>query len=54
MRNISPDHYFHADNKPPKEYLRNDVKYLEKPGRLNLKEVNTDNLPLAGKLTDIG
>ena len=41
-------------NKPPKEYLIVDPNFLEKPGKLNLKNINTSSLPLAGRLTEIG
>jgi hypothetical protein len=49
------DNFFHPINKPPKEYYVPD-HILEKPGRINLKEVNS-NAPkteLAGRLTEIG
>ena len=34
--------------------MEDDKTLLEKPGRINLNEVNTSKLPLAGKLTEIG
>lgn len=52
-RNVSKDNYFHPDNKPPQD-LKNGLNFLEKPGKLNLRQVNTSKLPLAGKMTKIG
>ena len=34
--------------------MEDDKTLLEKPGRINFKDVNTSGLPLAGKLTEIG
>jgi hypothetical protein len=47
------DNFFHPINKPPKEYYVPD-HILEKPGRINLKEVNAPKMELAGRLTEIG
>lgn len=52
-RNVSGDNYFHQDNKPPLQYLTHE-KILEKPGRINLKGIDTSRVPLAGKLGEIG
>lgn len=54
MRNVSLDSPFDPLNKPPKEYLEDDPNYLEKPGKINLKQINAPVLPLAGRLTEIG
>lgn len=35
------DSQFDPKNKPPKEYLEDDPKFLEKPGKLELNKVNT-------------
>ena len=53
-RNVSKDNQFDPQNKPPKEYLEDDPKFLDKPGRLNLDKQGSSNLPLAGRLTEIG
>ena len=53
-RNVSYDSVFDPNNKPPKEHLLEDPKYLEKPGRIDLRQVNGKQLPLAGRLTEIG
>lgn len=55
-RNVSLDSPFDPLNKPPKEYLEDDPKFLEKPGKINLKQIktNTKTQPLAGRLTEIG
>ena len=53
-RNVSYDSPFDPDNKPPKEYLIDDPKFLDKPGRLDLKHMANSKLPLAGRLTEIG
>lgn len=50
---MSVDSFFHPINKPPKEYLQ-DENILEKPGRINIKDVKAPKLPLAGRLTEIG
>jgi hypothetical protein len=50
---VSVDSFFHPVNKPPKEYYVPD-HILEKPGRINLSQVNGPKLPLAGRLTEIG
>ena len=52
-RNVSMDSQFDPTNIPPKEYLQNDPKYLEKPGRIDLKSYNTEQA-LAGRLSEIG
>ena len=51
---MSQDNQFNPNLKPPKEYLEDDPKFLDKPGRLNLSGKNTSGLPLAGRLTEIG
>jgi hypothetical protein len=40
-RNVSFDSVFDPKNIAPKEYLQNDPTFLEKPGRLNLKNIDT-------------
>jgi hypothetical protein len=52
---VSVDSFFHPVNKPPKEYQVADY-ILEKPGRINLTQVNASapKQPLAGRLTEIG
>jgi len=52
-RNISGDSFFHPGNVNPQQYLKND-KILEKPGRIDLKGIDTSGIPLAGKLGEIG
>jgi hypothetical protein len=52
-RNVAPDSFFHADNKPPKEYYEPDY-ILEKPCRIDINNVNAPKYPLAGRLTEIG
>jgi len=54
MRNVSYDSPFDPTNKPPRQYIEDDKTLLDKPGRLNLREVTGSGLPLAGKLTEIG
>lgn len=41
-RNVSFDSPFDPTNKPPREYLENDDKFLEKPGRINIRDVKVD------------
>jgi len=41
-------------NKPPREYLINDSKFLDKPGRINVQKMEENKQPLAGLLTEIG
>lgn len=53
-RNVSLDSPFDPFNKPPREYLEDDPKFLEKPGKIDLKKINTHGQPLAGRLTEIG
>ena len=54
-RNVSKDNYFHPDNDPPEDRRRQgNTRILEKPGRLDLKQLNTTKLPLAGKMSNIG
>ena len=53
MRNVSNDSFFDPENKPPKEYVVADY-ILEKPNKINIKNVNAPKLPLAGRLTAIG
>lgn len=53
MRNVSKDSPFDPLNKPPRQYLEDDF-ILEKPGKLNLKDVRVGARPLAGKMSDIG
>jgi hypothetical protein len=50
---VSVDSFFHPVNKPPKEYYVPD-HILEKPGRINIREVNVSKQELAGRLTEIG
>ena len=38
----------------PKEYLESDYPFLDKPGRLKLKEIDTSGVIMAGKFTPIG
>ena len=38
----------------PKEYLQVDPAFLEKPGKLHPGKIKTRNLPLAGRLSEIG
>ena len=52
-RNVSIDSFFNENNKPPKEYYVPDY-ILEKPGKINIREVNAPKYPLAGRLTEIG
>ena len=53
-RNCSLDSQFDSNNIPPKEYLQNDPKFLDKPGRLDLTSIDTRKQPLAGRLSEIG
>lgn len=52
-RMVSEESFFHPVNKPPKEYYVPDY-ILEKPGRINIRDVNAPIQPLAGRLTEIG
>ncbi len=52
-RMVSYDSSFHPYNKPPQQYLDND-KILDKPCKIDLKGIDTKNIPLAGKLGQLG
>lgn len=52
-RNVGKESPFHRDNKPPQDYLDQD-KILEKPCKIDLKGINTSQIPLAGKLGALG
>ena len=54
MRAVSKDNPFDPNFKVPPEYLKDTDAYLEKPGKLLLKEINVSGLPLAGKFSNIG
>lgn len=54
MRAVSTDNPFDPDNVPPKEYLQDDVNFLEKPGTFNFKKADTLKYKYCGKLSKIG
>lgn len=50
---VSVDSFFHPINDPPKEYTVPD-HILEKPCKINIRNVSVPKQPLAGRLTEIG
>ena len=54
MRAVSTDNPFDPNNVPPKQYLQDDVNFLEKPGTFNLSKADTLKYKYCGKLSKIG
>lgn len=54
MRAVSTDNPFDPNNVPPREYLQDDVNFLEKPGTFNLKKADSLKYKYCGKLSKIG
>lgn len=52
-RNVSFDSPFDPKNKPPRQYIEDDI-ILEKPCKIKINEVAMSKDPLAGKMTNIG
>ena len=53
MRNVSFDNTFHPENKTPAQHLIADP-ILEKPCKLDMRKIEKNTKPLAGRLTEIG
>ena len=53
-RNVSPDNPFDKHNQPPKQYLEYDYAIPKNPTKLDPKEIDISNVPLAGRLTEVG
>ena len=52
-RKVSPDNPFDENNIPPKEHLIPN-KILEKPGRINIGALDGSQIPMAGRLGELG
>ena len=52
-RKVSPDNPFDENNIPPKEHLIAN-KILEKPGRINITSLDGSQIPMAGRLGELG
>jgi hypothetical protein len=53
-RAVSKQNPFDPDFKVPPEYLKDDHAYLEKPGKLLLKEIDVSGVHISGKFSNIG
>ena len=53
MRNVSIDNTFHPENSPPPQHLASE-NILDKPGKLDMRKIEKNTKPLAGRLTEIG
>ncbi len=54
MRAVSTDNPFDPNFKVPPEYLKDDPAFLEKPGKLLLRDIDVSGLHISGKFSNIG
>lgn len=52
--NVSNQSPFDKNHSPPPGYTIQDTRVTLKPTRINPNEIETNNIPLAGHLTEIG
>ena len=53
-KSVSPDSPFDKNNLPPRCYLVDDKNIKEKPNKIELKDYDVSQMPLAGRLSEVG